>query len=118
MKHERWPGWVYDTGGEPAYASSLANERTFLAWIRTSLALMAGGVALDSVDTRLPEGLQRILAGLLVALGIISAVGAWVRWARGERAMRRDEPLRSLGFGAPFAVCLALVAVVLIILGI
>ena len=33
-------------GEEPDYRFTLANERTFLAWIRTALALIAGGVAL------------------------------------------------------------------------
>ena len=32
-------------GKTPDYRFTLANERTFLAWIRTALALMAGAVA-------------------------------------------------------------------------
>ena len=32
-------------GHEPDYRFTLANERTFLAWIRTSLGLMAVGLA-------------------------------------------------------------------------
>ena len=43
---KRWPGWVYDDGDEPDPRFSFANERTFLAWVRTALALLAGGVAL------------------------------------------------------------------------
>ena len=43
----RWPGRVFDHGSEPDPRFSLANERTFLAWLRTGLALVAGGVALD-----------------------------------------------------------------------
>ena len=42
----RGPSWRRD-GQEPDYRFSLANERTFLAWIRTALALLAGGVLLD-----------------------------------------------------------------------
>jgi putative membrane protein len=37
----RFPRWVYGAGDEPDARFSLANERTFLAWIRTSLALSA-----------------------------------------------------------------------------
>ena len=44
----RRPGWVYGRGHEPDVRFSLANERTFLAWIRTALALLAAGVALDA----------------------------------------------------------------------
>jgi hypothetical protein len=33
---------------EPDYRFTFANERTFLAWIRTALALIAGGVAVAS----------------------------------------------------------------------
>jgi putative membrane protein len=46
-----WRAWWPDpsdiraVGEEPDYRFTLANERTFLAWIRTSLALLAGGVA-------------------------------------------------------------------------
>src|SRR3954470_20484811 len=46
----RWPRWVYGVGTRPDHRFSLANERTFLAWVRTSLAMLAGGVALDAVD--------------------------------------------------------------------
>ncbi len=42
----RFPRQVFDRGEEPDARFTLANERTFLAWIRTSLALLAGGVAL------------------------------------------------------------------------
>ena len=38
----RW--WVSaDDGEEPDYRFTLANERTFLAWVRTALGLLAGG---------------------------------------------------------------------------
>ena len=49
MRAERWPRWVYGGGTEPDARFTFANERTFLAWIRTALALLAGGVALDSI---------------------------------------------------------------------
>ena len=34
-------------GEAPDYRFSLANERTFLAWIRTALGFLAAGVGLD-----------------------------------------------------------------------
>lgn len=72
----------------------MANERTALAWVRTALAFVAGGVGLTSV-ARL-AGLSRfldIVAGSLCALGALLAVSAVVGWQRRERAMRLDRPL-------------------------
>lgn len=110
----RWPRWVYDEGEEPDYRFSFANERTFLAWIRTSLALVAAGVAVDVVDLSLSQRLQDALAATLVVLGMASAVVSWLRWAMSERAMRTGAPLPTFWFGTVFA--LAVVAVPLVLL--
>ncbi|WP_433273699.1 YidH family protein [Actinosynnema sp. CS-041913] len=104
----RRPRSVYGSGEEPDYRFSFANERTFLAWIRTALALLACGVAVDAVDLGLPDALETALAVLLVGLGLVCAVMSWVRWACSERAMRHDKPLPS------FAVGLVLVAGVVV----
>lgn len=110
---KRWPGWVFGTGEEPDPRFSLANERTFLAWIRTSLAFLAAGVAVDAVPLRIPEFAQHSLAVLLVLLGIGAGAASWVRWALAERAMRRGEPLP---MGIPtIVVALGLVAVGMIL---
>lgn len=84
----RWPGWVYDEGEDPDVRFTMANERTFLAWIRTSLGFLAAGVAVDVVNLGLTSEARRLLAGLLLGLGLLSAAAAWVRWARTERSMR------------------------------
>jgi putative membrane protein len=91
----RWPRWVYRDGEEPDARFSLANERTFLAWIRTALALLAAGVAVNVVSLDLPRAAQRGLAVLLLLLGIVCAGTAWVRWARNERSVRQHRPLPS-----------------------
>jgi len=109
---ERWPRWVYDEGTEPDYRFSFANERTFLAWIRTSLALLAAGVAVDVVDLSLPDAAQRAIATVLVAMAGIGAGVAWTRWALAERAMRRSRPLPSFGFGAVMALGMVATALV------
>ncbi|WP_157593348.1 YidH family protein, partial [Sedimentibacter sp. B4] len=44
----RFPRSVYARGSEPDARFSLANERTFLAWISAGLALISVGVGLDS----------------------------------------------------------------------
>jgi putative membrane protein len=69
----QWPSWVYGAGTPPDHRFSLANERTFLAWVRTSLALLAGGVALDAVELDGPTGLQSVQAAVLVVLGLLGA---------------------------------------------
>lgn len=91
----RWPARVYDGGQEPDPRFSFANERTFLAWIRTALALIAGGVALEAFHTGLQPWLQTTVAALLLALGLVCAVVSWVRWGRAEWAMRNGRPLPS-----------------------
>lgn len=109
----RRPEWVYGSGEEPDYRFSLANERTMLAWLRTSLALVAAGVAVDTIDLSMSDRLQSLLAGVLVLLGLICAGGSWLRWARTERAIRHRQPLPAfhlgLWVGAGIAVVAALV---------
>jgi putative membrane protein len=112
----RWPARVYGVGSEPDFRFSLANERTFLAWVRTSLALLAGGVALDAVDLDGPRGVQTAVAVTLVVLGLLGATAAWLRWAATERAMRLRQPLPSTVVLAWIALAMMAVAVGLVVL--
>ena len=89
----RFPRWVYGAGTEPDARFSLANERTFLAWIRTSLALLAGGVALEALDLPVQDDLRFAAALVLVALGVLAPLLAWIGWARAERAVRLSSSL-------------------------
>ncbi|MFW5473351.1 YidH family protein [Knoellia sp. CPCC 206450] len=84
---------VLRDGTEPDPRFTLANERTFLAWIRTGLALVAGAVAVEGFGIDLDEGVRTILAIGLTTLGVAVAVGAGVRWLRVEAAMRHGRPL-------------------------
>jgi putative membrane protein len=97
---------------------SFANERTFLAWIRTALAMLAAGVALDTLDLAFSERLQHGLAVLMVVLGLLCAAASWVRWARAERAMRRGEPLPASGIVPLVGLGVVAAAVVLLLAGI
>ncbi|MEE2568731.1 DUF202 domain-containing protein [Pseudarthrobacter sp. J64] len=81
-------------GTEPDPRFTLANERTFLAWIRTSLALLAGGIAIEAFTADLfVQPVRQGIAILLLALGMLLSAGAAVRWLRVERSMRRKAPL-------------------------
>jgi putative membrane protein len=108
---KRWPRSVYRDGDEPDARFSLANERTMLAWIRTALGLVAAGVVADAVQLPLPDLLRRIMAGLLVTLGGVTAVGGWLRWARVEQALRRRQPLPAPSLAAVVVGGLAVVTI-------
>jgi putative membrane protein len=79
---------------EPDYRFTLANERTFLAWIRTALALIAGGVALvQLVPSFGIPGVRHGLSVFLVIAGGLLALLAVRRWQQVQDAMRRDADL-------------------------
>ncbi|MFD2078579.1 putative membrane protein [Actinopolymorpha cephalotaxi] len=81
-------------GTEPDYRFSLANERTFLAYLRTGLALGAAGVAAVQFLTSVEPAWLRRLFGLVLAVGgVATTLGAYVRWRRTGAAMRRGAPL-------------------------
>lgn len=93
MSMRRFPASVYDVGDEPDPRFSLANERTFLAWTRTGLALIAGGVALEVLGLDLHPGFQLAASLLLIVAGTLVAPLAWWEWMRTERALRLAKPL-------------------------
>ena len=111
----RFPRWVYGVGEEPDPRFSLANERTFLAWIRTALALSAAGVALEALDVPIPADLRLACALVLVALGIVTPIQAWFGWASTERALRQDHPLPGSLLRPLLATGVALAAVLLVV---
>jgi putative membrane protein len=87
------PDWRRQ-GSEPDVRFTLANERTFLAWIRTALAVLAGGVLLDQFSTRLaPHGAIRMIAGALALFAALLGGLAYRRWRNVEIAMRLGRPL-------------------------
>lgn len=115
--HPRW----LDEGEDPDYRFSLANERTFLAWVRTSLALLAGAVGVAQI---LPpfavRGARTALAALLAIAGLSVAASAYRRWAGNEQAMRHRQSLpHTTGLLAlTAALCAIAVAVLtLVVLG-
>jgi putative membrane protein len=71
-----------------------ANERTFLAWIRTSLALTATGLAISQLLPRFDVAAGRRVVGLpLIALGTITAAVSYRQWLVNERALRHGWAL-------------------------
>jgi putative membrane protein len=79
---------------EPDPRFTLANERTFLAWIRTALAVIAAAVATDAVMVAVwPNGIRRAIVVLLLVTGTAISAGAGLRWLAVERALRSGRPL-------------------------
>ena len=105
---------------DPDYRFTLANERTFLAWFRTALAFIAGGVAVVQL---IPEfafpGARHALGIGLTLMGGALALSAVRRWQRVQAAMRRDEDLppttmpRLLGLGLAVVTVFVVVLIVL-----
>ncbi|GAA1427992.1 DUF202 domain-containing protein [Microlunatus lacustris] len=110
----RFPRRVFDTGTEPDPRFTLANERTFLAWTRTSLALIAAGVALEALALPLQPTLRLIASLILLVLGIVVPPLAWVTWGSVERALRQGSPLPSSRVALPLAVGIALAGTILV----
>lgn len=108
-------GWVTRLraeGAEPDPRFSFANERTFLAWVRTALAVMASGIALETFGPEFGLGFLRpTLAGVLVAIGTVIAANSFHRWLNAERALRGNRPLPAPGLAPFLAYGVAVVAV-------
>ena len=92
MASSRFDQWVRSVGDEPDPRFTLANERTFLAWMTTSLGLLGVGLA---VGTLIPGNVVtlQVLGALWVLLSVLVALRALVRWFVVERAMRQSQPL-------------------------
>ena len=100
---------------EPDYRFTLANERTFLAWIRTALALIAGGVAVVQLVPAFGiPGLRHGLGTLLTAMGGVFAVLAVLRWQRVQSAMRQGADLPRSPMPTPLGALIFVVAVLVI----
>lgn len=81
-------------GEEPDPRFTLANERTFLAWARTALALLGGGIAVETFAGQAFAPWLRLSITLsLLSLSLLLSVGACLRWLAVERALRHRRAL-------------------------
>jgi putative membrane protein len=95
------------------YRFLLANERTFLAWMRTALGLIAGGVALDQfVQPETGSAAVAVVSLAAIAIGAMLAIVGTVRWSRTDTAMRAGTPIARSRTLVVVGTMLALLAVV------
>lgn len=97
---------------DPDVRFLLANERTLLAWIRTGLAVLAGGVALTQVG---PSSQTQDFIGMAaILLGGVMAIVGYIRFQAADKAIRRGE-LPTIGHEPAIqAISVAAIAVALV----
>lgn len=99
---QRW----WEEGEEPDYRATLANERTFLSWSRTSLALLAGALAVLRLSGVTPQSLRLALTSYLILLSVAAMVVGYLLWRVRQIHMRRQEPLGHTHAQAAGLACL------------
>ncbi|MBM3659665.1 MAG: DUF202 domain-containing protein [Actinobacteria bacterium] len=98
---------------EPDPRFSYANERTFLAWIRTALGLITAGLVVTQLFPKFDLPFGRRLIGLpMISLGVLIALFSYTHWQRNEQAMRWGRPLPPSFLPRLVAIVVSVVAVV------
>ena len=88
---------------------TLANERTFLAWNRTALALIGGGLAVEQF-LEAGRAARLVLALPLILLGAAVSTASYSRWRANEEAMSRGDDLPPSRMPALVAASFALLS--------
>ena len=99
---------------EPDARFTFANERTFLAWSRTGLALIVAGLGIVQLLPPFP-GVPwgRHLIGIpLIVLGAVVAVAGYAEWVRNQRALRRGKPVPRSALPVILTATIAALAIV------
>lgn len=116
------PAWLRQRApvhhvGEPVDPRfSLANERTFLAWNRTALALIGGGLAAAQLLRSGSNALREVVSLALISLGAVIGTIGLKRWRASETAMRLRAPLIPSPVAPAFvALSVGVVSVLLIL---
>lgn len=110
---------LHDIGDEPDVRFTYANERTFLAWSRTSLALVVTGIAATQLLPELDiEGTRRLIGIPLILLGGVLALVSYRHWYANERAMRLHERLPPSYMTVVLAIGIAITAAIATVIAI
>ncbi len=103
-----------DEGTEPDPRFTFANERTFLAWSRTALALVVAGLGVVQLlppFPGVPWG-RHVLGVPLIVFGAVVAVAAYGEWVKDQRALRLNQPLARSIMPRLLTVVIAAMAVI------
>ncbi len=111
------PG-LEDVGEEPDPRFTFANERTFLAWARTGLALIGGGLVAAQVLHFGLGGAHLLVAIPAIALGGLIGIAGYRRWEANERSMRLGKPLGYSPLTRMLAVGIGVLAVISAVLAV
>ena len=111
MSGSRFPKGVFGQGEEPDARFTLANERTFLAWVRTALAMLAGAVAVHAPAIELDEWVKNTISLVLLGAASLAVTQSWLRWRAVEVSIRTGQPLP--GFAGP-AMLAAVIGVLIV----
>ncbi|RFM25773.1 YidH family protein [Deminuibacter soli] len=110
----------------------LANERTFLAWIRTGIALMGFGfvivkfalfvlqvtLALTNAPVKVMPGVKTHSGAVgiaMIAIGAVVSILAYVRYVHTEKQLKSGEYTSSRWLPALVTVCIMVVAILLLV---
>jgi inner membrane protein YidH len=107
-----------DDGTEPDARYTFANERTFLAWSRTSLALVVGGLAIAQLlppFPGIPWG-RHIIGTPLILLGCAVSVISYLEWKASQRALRHGRPLPRSRLPQILAIAIAVIGLIAAVL--
>ena len=111
LQHQpRPPADEFETEPDPRF--TLANERTYLAWNRTALAVIAGGLAVTQF-LRVGPGSATPAVALGIALIVVGAglsLGSYRNWQLKERALRLGQPLPRSSLPRILALLVAAIA--------
>ncbi|KJF25202.1 DUF202 domain-containing protein [Rhodococcus sp. ACPA4] len=106
----------FRSGEDPDPRFTLANERTYLAWVRTATAFIASGVGLEAFGGDiLNESVRSGLAALLLVGGALIAITSFVHWISAERALRAERSLPVPLMAPVVGIVLVICATVLVV---
>jgi putative membrane protein len=112
------------------YSDHAANERTFLAWVRTAIAVMAFGFVIERFDLFLQVAAPQLagrqlsahnqlfanVAGLaFIAIGVVVILLAGIGFVRTKREIESDQEVPNSGvrFDVALVVLIGLLGVAL-----